>query len=268
MEENKNVEQDYKELLKLVTARRTCRDFSPEPFPDDYVDKILEVARWAMSGANGQPWEFIVIRDPQMRKQLFDAWNEINVDFTFWMEQQRVFDLRQPRYKMKGEPHEALQAMQNMHLWRDAPVVIAVIGDGRKQWSTIMGGHTFGLDQTHLSDGLAMASYLIHLSASTLGLTSQWVSIHLQDPFKKILEIPPMYKLHTLIPIGYPTKPLPWGYREPLEGKVHYDKYDMSKFMTNEESIQRLYDLRQATYKQYSKSGYFEVVKNLDDAEK
>ena len=265
MTDKEKREADYEKLLEIVKKRRTCRDFSPEPFPEEYLDKILEAARWAMSGANGQPWEFVVVRSPEVRKELFDAWNYINVDFTFWMEQQRVFELRQPRYKMKGEPHEALEAMQNMHLWRDAPVVIAVIGDGRKQWSTIMGGHTFGLDQTHLSDGLAMAAYLIHLSAASLGLTSQWVSIHLQDPFKKILDIPPMYKLHTLIPIGYPTKPLPNGYREALGKKVHQDKYDMSKFQTNEESIQRLYNLRQATYSQYSKSGYFQVVKNLDD---
>ncbi len=36
------------------------RRFKSDPIPDEYIGEILEAARWAMSGANGQPWEFLV----------------------------------------------------------------------------------------------------------------------------------------------------------------------------------------------------------------
>ena len=45
---------------------------------------------------------------------------------------------------------------------------------------------------------------------------------------------------------------------------VHHERYEQSKFKTNEESIQRLYNLRQATFAQYRKSGYDQVVKDLE----
>ena len=43
------------EFLALVRNRWSVRRFKPEPVPDDYIEKILEAGRWAMSGANAQP---------------------------------------------------------------------------------------------------------------------------------------------------------------------------------------------------------------------
>ena len=40
------------ELLELVRKRRSIRQFKPDPIPDEHVEKIIETARWAMSGAN------------------------------------------------------------------------------------------------------------------------------------------------------------------------------------------------------------------------
>ncbi|TMA05303.1 MAG: nitroreductase family protein, partial [Deltaproteobacteria bacterium] len=79
--------KEYEMLHDLVTARMSVRKFKSDPIPDGYVEKILEVARWAMSGANSQPWEFIVVRDPEIKRQLRDAYSEHNTDYIFWMEQ-------------------------------------------------------------------------------------------------------------------------------------------------------------------------------------
>jgi nitroreductase len=40
--------------------------------PDEVVRKILDCARWAPSGGNGQPWEFIVVRDEKTRHEIAD----------------------------------------------------------------------------------------------------------------------------------------------------------------------------------------------------
>ncbi len=57
----------YDMLLKLVKTRMSVRKFRPDPIPEDTIDKILEVARWAMSGANSQPWEFVVVTDARSK---------------------------------------------------------------------------------------------------------------------------------------------------------------------------------------------------------
>ena len=41
---------DYASFLDLVKNRRTIRRFKPDSIPDDYIDKIIEAARWAPSG--------------------------------------------------------------------------------------------------------------------------------------------------------------------------------------------------------------------------
>jgi nitroreductase len=56
----KEVRVDYESLLELVRTRRACRKIKPDPIPDEYVEKLIEVARWAAWGFNLQPWEFIV----------------------------------------------------------------------------------------------------------------------------------------------------------------------------------------------------------------
>lgn len=61
---------DYDALLELVKNTRSIRRFKSDPIPDEYIDKIIEVARWAPSGFNQQPWEFIAVRKPELRKKI------------------------------------------------------------------------------------------------------------------------------------------------------------------------------------------------------
>ena len=93
----------------------SMRDLRPDPVPDTYIDKILEAGRWAMSGANSQPWEFIVVRDPQVKQALVDAYVDVNNDFIFWMEQMRLADLRHPAFQVQGDPAEQWQRVRTRH---------------------------------------------------------------------------------------------------------------------------------------------------------
>ena len=255
MNTEKSPEETYQDFLKVVMSRGTCRNFSNKPIPEGYVEKILEAARWAPSGANSQPWSFIVIRSPEIRKKVFDTYCEIDMDLMWWMEQMRCREYRHAGYAVEtDDPVEGLRVKKTRKLWSEAPVIIAVVGDGRKQWGTVQGGHTFGLDQSHLTDGLSNASMLIHLAAASLGLTSQWMSIHTQGPFKEILNVPEPLILHTFIPIGYEAgdKQHGAGWRENLDTMVHEDTYDMSKHLSNRESLDYVVRLRQRSKARYT----------------
>ena len=63
----------YDCLLDLVKKRRTVRHFKSTPVPDDYITKIIEAARWAPSGFNTQPWEFVVIKKPEIHDKIVAA---------------------------------------------------------------------------------------------------------------------------------------------------------------------------------------------------
>ncbi len=55
-------------FFDTVAARRTVRDFLPDPVPQEVLDRCLDAARLAPSSSNLQPWEFVVIRDPEVRQ--------------------------------------------------------------------------------------------------------------------------------------------------------------------------------------------------------
>lgn len=56
-------------FLEAVEARRTIRDFLPEPVPQEVLDRCLDAARLAPSSSNLQPWEFVIMRTPEARAQ-------------------------------------------------------------------------------------------------------------------------------------------------------------------------------------------------------
>ncbi len=65
--------QRGRRFLETLRMRRTVRDFDPEPVPADVIDTAIETAGTAPSGANRQPWKFVVVRDPDVRRRIRDA---------------------------------------------------------------------------------------------------------------------------------------------------------------------------------------------------
>src|SRR3990172_2593156 len=99
----------YDMLIDLLHRRMSVRKFKSDPLPEGALEKILEAGRWAMSGANAQPWEFIVVTDPAVKQALFEyKRSEVN-GYSFWMEQMRVKELRHPAQQVEGETDERLK---------------------------------------------------------------------------------------------------------------------------------------------------------------
>lgn len=58
------------EFADRMAARRSVREFSPEPVPLDVVENAVRAAATAPSGANVQPWRFVVLTDPARKRAL------------------------------------------------------------------------------------------------------------------------------------------------------------------------------------------------------
>jgi nitroreductase len=68
-QELKGEQMEIEQFLDVVRKRRSIRQFKPDPIPNEYIEKMIDVARWAMSGGNGQPWEFIVVKNRETIKK-------------------------------------------------------------------------------------------------------------------------------------------------------------------------------------------------------
>jgi nitroreductase len=56
--------------IKFLRRLRAVKAFTPEPIPESVINDILEVGRWTGSGGNRQPWEVVVVRDPETNRKL------------------------------------------------------------------------------------------------------------------------------------------------------------------------------------------------------
>ena len=60
-------------FLDTVRRRRTVRDFAPDPVPRRVVENAIAAAASAPSGANGQPWHFVLVGDPGVKRRIREA---------------------------------------------------------------------------------------------------------------------------------------------------------------------------------------------------
>ena len=211
----------YEQLLELVKARRSARRLKEDPVPDGVINRILEAARWAPSGANTQPWEFIVVKDEETRNNLLDA-----VEGTITVTQ-----------------------------LRKVPVLIVVCGDTRVKVLYPGGRHIDYVDriklreqQTELDDDILNSSlsnafmYML-LAATSLGLGARYITSTRRQPahlkIKKLLNMPEYLVIYDTIALGYPeSEPRPKKLR-PLSEVVHVDRFDISKGPTDDDIIEK-----------------------------
>lgn len=65
--------EESERFLDTMRRRRTVRDFSPRPVPREVLENCLLAAGTAPSGANRQPWRFVVVGDPEVKRKIREA---------------------------------------------------------------------------------------------------------------------------------------------------------------------------------------------------
>ncbi len=236
------------EYFDVVKGRRMCRNFKPDPLPEGAVEQILDAARHAPSGANGQPWEFVVITKKETKDKIADIYVENGRRAGCVFESTRGEEYRHNMFK-KFYP--------NAPGWKVAPVIIAVLGDLRTYLATVAsayyGNGDGGTNATYLMN-MGNATHLLCQAASALGLGASWVSTEnsWEPQVKELLKIPRTLTIHELVPIGYRVSAPAAGYRRELDEIVHYEEYDQSKARTDEDILAFVRKLRGKTKPAYS----------------
>lgn len=207
-------------FLEVLRRRRSIRSgFRKDtPVPDELIEKILEAARWAPSAGNSQPWEFLVIRDAEIREKIVELYK---------------FQMRD-----KLEIEQATRGQRSFVDagvdFRHAPVHVVVLGDPRTNDAYPM---RTKLDkwEAHFYSSLANCVLQMLLAAEVLGLSSSYIS-DVASPYfsvmlKSLLGIPDPLQIYHLLPIGFAKRSSTIRHpRRALQEIVHHERYDRSRF--------------------------------------
>lgn len=187
------------DLFAAIRERRSCRSFLSDPLEESVIEKIIEAGTWAPSPMNAQPWEFIVVTNPEMRGKLYDEGERcrkwaLETSGWKWLDKYRV---------------EFLKA---------APVLVVIAGDPRKT----------GVDQ-FLEDGSAGYQYAcaaaaqnMMLAAQTLGIGSLWYTLFDKAQLSRILGLAPEKKPLSIVCLGKPSGEVPPVGRKPVQDRIMY----------------------------------------------
>ncbi len=231
------------EFVELAKRRRDIHRFKPDPVPNEYIEKMLEAARFAMSGANGQPWEFIVVKNEETKNRIAEAMAEQG-KLIAALEASRVKEMRHGAY---GDAQDTPSGSElNM-----APVFIVICADPRVAQASQLGRLC---DRRWVIDeNMATTTQIIHLAAAACGLGSRWVTVpqFAEDLLKPILGIPPIIRIFSIAAIGYLAYEPKLAYRRELHEIVHFEKYDMSKYRSHEQVQEFIRHLRQLSLRKH-----------------
>jgi nitroreductase len=110
------------DVLEAIKGRRSIRAFKNQEVSAEIVEKLIDAARWAPSAGNIQPWEFIVVRDPKIKRGLVKAAlnqtfiEEAPVVIVVCADEDRSFQGYGARGKTLYCIQDTAAAIQNIHL--------------------------------------------------------------------------------------------------------------------------------------------------------
>ena len=176
-------------FLDLMIQRRTVRDFSDKPVPIEIIENAIKTASSAPSGANKQPWHFVIVEDPDVKK-------EIRIDAE--KEEKEFYEHRAPHYWLV----DLNQFGTDWHkpFLEIAPYLIVVF----KQSYDL--GAEGKRKNYYVNESVGIASGFLLTALHNAGLATL---THTPSPMgflEKILNRPKNEKAVLLIPVGYPAE--------------------------------------------------------------
>ena len=203
-------------VYKAIFNRRDIRSFIDAPISDEKVYKILEAAHSAPSVGFMQPWNFIIIKD-----------NEIKKDLANVVEKER----RALAIHYEGTERELTFLDLKIAGILEAPVTICVTCNPFSAGDHVLGRNS--IPETDLMS-TSCAIQNMWLAAYAEGLAMGWVSFYKKADVRTILNIPYHIDPVALISVGYtdyyPDRPLleihKWEKRQSLEKLIFENKWE------------------------------------------
>lgn len=177
------------ELMREMLNRRSIRDFSSEEIPEMVIKNVLKTAMAAPSGANKQPWKFVVVKDENIKKKIRIAAEK---------EEKKFYEHRATEEWLKDL--NKFGTDWNKPFLENAPALIIVFrqsydnsGDGKRK-------------NYYVNESVGIACGFLLMALQNAGLVSL---THTPSPMgflERILKRPKNEKAYLLIPVGFPAE--------------------------------------------------------------
>jgi nitroreductase len=215
----------YESLMEVVRGRMTNRAFAPGDIPREHFEMILEAARHAPSGANAQPWHYVVVTDPAAKQAIGQC---------FVDEQQHRARLRM------GFPTPNYSGVKT------APGLIVIVADFRFVRAFPVLNDGSDLDRLYhqnaeriLLQSVAASTMSAHLAAAALGYAVWWITAIGQEDIQKkvrpLLGVPEPLSIIDVMCFGPPLKPSYKRWKKRLDQIVSWDRFNPENVMTDEQ---------------------------------
>ena len=216
-------------LFEAMYSARSIRKLSPDPVPEDLITRVLEAATQAPSGGNAQDWVFVVVRDPELRR-------EVGVVY------RKGSDIAAKIYAARGKPAHLSEAQyrrfmgSGQWLWdhlAEAPVILIPCLHPRSMPAhealppTVSYDDEIGYLDRIRGASIYPAVQNILLACRALGLGTVLTTNHLrcEGELKALLGIPDDVATFALMPIGWPLQNFGPLTRKPVREVAYADRW-------------------------------------------
>ena len=186
---SKDMISQSNELMREMLNRRSIRDFSSEEIPEMVIKNVLKTAMAAPSGANKQPWKFVVVKDENIKKKIRIAAEK---------EEKKFYEHRATEEWLKDL--NKFGTDWNKPFLENAPALIIVF---RQSYDNSGGGKR---KNYYVNESVGIACGFLLMALQNAGLVSL---THTPSPMgflERILKRPKNEKAYLLIPVGFPAK--------------------------------------------------------------
>ena len=177
------------ELMEEMLNRRSIRDFSCEEIPEMVIKNVLKTAMTAPSGANKQPWKFVVVKDENIKKKIRIAAEK---------EEKKFYEHRATEEWLKDL--NKFGTDWSKPFLENAPALIIVF---RQSYDNSGGGRR---KNYYVNESVGIACGFLLMALQNAGLVSL---THTPSPMgflERILKRPKNEKAYLLIPVGFPSE--------------------------------------------------------------
>lgn len=210
-----------------IFGLRATRIFKPEPIPEPVLDEILEAATMACSSGNTQPWEFIVVTDPEIKMQL-----KVQMVDAFSIIDQERAQTEEQLTDSSGRSVTGRAAVENL----DSVPAIVVICWNPERGIRLKGEYEENPDGTlretrEIPGGrgvsLFQSAQNLMLAARAHGVGSLFTTFFFlkRDEIRNILGIPPQIFMECAIFLGYGDESLGKPRRLPVPKVSHRNRW-------------------------------------------
>jgi len=216
-------------LFEAMYSARALRHFKPDPVPPALIEKVLDSAIRASSGGNTQHWTFIVVRDPDKKRELGALYRKAS-DYA-----DKIYSNRPTPAHLTDEQNRQFIA-NSAFLWdhmSDAPIILVPCLQKREPPARetlppiVQARYEAHLANLARTSGASIypAVQNIILACRALGLGTVITTNHMlyEDEVKAALGIPDNVGTFAMMPIGFPTKKYGPLTRKPVAEVTYVD---------------------------------------------